>query len=347
MATLTAERWQQVQEVLDTFDALSPAEGADLLETTHRDDPELGRQVKAFLGNEDRIESFLERPLFPICSESLDDGVLVPRIGAYKLIKELGQGGMGTVYLASQEEPFTRQVALKLVRPEILSPEVIGRFEAERQILAGIRHPNVAQLYDGGTTLDGRPYFVMEYVEGEPIEEYCDQHRLPTRERLELFLQVCSAVHLAHRTLRVVHRDLKPHNILMAADERPVIADFGVARQAETTRLTLTGQLAGTPLYMAPEQFAGAEPTESVDLYALGTILFELLSGSVPFAGKDTISTITAIRTTAPPALPSDLAPSLRDTVEALLSKEPEDRPQSAQDVAATLESVVRSSSPR
>ncbi|MCP4660737.1 MAG: serine/threonine protein kinase [bacterium] len=286
--TLTPERWRRVQEILDAFDDLPPAERPGFVEIACRDDSALRRNVEAFLKNEDRIGSFLERPLFPICSENLDDAVLVPRIGPYKLRRELGEGGMGTVYLATQEEPFRRSVALKLIRPEILSRDTVRRFEAERQILAGIRHPNVAQIYDGGTTPDGRPYFVMEYVEGEPIQEYCDAHRLPTRERLELFGQVCSAVHLAHQKLRVVHRDLKPGNILVTSDGVPKLLDFGIAKPIDA-ELPSPGSAveqpasAWTPHYSSPEQLGGMPLTTASDIYSLGVLLYRLLTGRLPY----------------------------------------------------------------
>ncbi len=297
MGTLTAERWRQVQDVLDRFDDLPPAEKPGLLDETRRDDPDLCDQVQAFLEYDDRLDHFLEKPLVPLGSENIDDGVLVPRIGAYRLARELGEGGMGTVYLAHQEEPFKRRVALKLIRPEILHPDTVRRFAEEQQILAGIRHPNVAQLYDGGTTLDGRPYFVMEYVEGKPIGEYCDEQRLTTRQRLELFLQVCSAVHLAHQKLRVVHRDLKPGNILVTGEGIPKLLDFGIAKPLDVERssgavgesLDTVGEdsrpLASglTPFYSSPEQLAGQPLTTASDIYSLGVLLYQLLTGRLPY----------------------------------------------------------------
>jgi serine/threonine-protein kinase len=285
LGKLTPERWRRIQEVLDAFDDLSTAEKPDLLAAIGEEDPELRRQVEALIENDDRLE-VLEKPVFPICTEGLDGGLLVPRIGPYKLVRELGAGGMGTVFLAIQEEPFERRVALKLIQPRIDSRDSTRRFQEERQILARIRHPNVAQLYDGGTTPDGRPYFVMEYVEGVPIHEYCDAHHLSVRERLELMLQVCSAVHLAHQKLRVVHRDLKPSNILVTEDGVPKLLDFGIAKALDgAPRPGSEKQLASVwvPHYSSPEQLAGLPLTTASDIYSLGVLLYRLLTGRLPY----------------------------------------------------------------
>jgi len=289
MTTLTPERWQRLQEVLDAHDELPPGQRRGFLESLGAGDPALRREVEGLLSNDDGLDRFLETPLFPICSANLDDALLVPRIGPYRLQRELGEGGMGTVYLALQEEPFQRRVALKLIQPRMYSRATVERFERERQILARIRHPNIAQLFDGGTTADGRPWFAMEYVEGEPIHDWCDARRLPTRARLELFLQVCSAVRLAHQKLRVVHRDLKPGNILVTAEGVPKLLDFGIAKPLDA-ELHLPGasvaaELAAsvwTPHYSSPEQLAGQPLTTATDIYSLGVLLYRLLTGRLP-----------------------------------------------------------------
>ncbi len=214
--------------------------------------------------------------------------------GRYTLLEVLGEGGMGTVYLAEQTAPVRRMVALKLIKIGMDSRAVLARFDAERQALALMDHPNIARVYDGGTTEAGQPFFVMELVEGQPITEYCDRLRLSVRARLELFVSVCQAVQHAHQK-GIIHRDLKPSNVLVTeVDGRPTpkVIDFGVAKATEfaLTDLTLrdTGAIVGTPTYMSPEQ---ADPTSMdidtrTDIYALGVILYELLAGSPPLDAK-------------------------------------------------------------
>jgi non-specific serine/threonine protein kinase/serine/threonine-protein kinase len=203
---------------------------------------------------------------------------------------------MGEVWLAEQTEPVRRQVALKVIKAGMDSAQVVARFEAERQALALMDHPGIATVYDGGTTPQGRPYFAMEYVKGEPLTSYCDRHRLGTRARLELFTQICEGVQHAHQK-GIIHRDLKPSNVLVAIqDERPVpkIIDFGVAKATarqltERTLFTELGVLIGTPEYMSPEQaeMGGLDIDTRTDIYALGVLLYELLTGALPFDSKD------------------------------------------------------------
>jgi serine/threonine protein kinase len=214
------------------------------------------------------------------------------QIGRYKLLRVLGEGGMGNVYLAQQDRPIKRQVALKVIKPGMDSARVIARFEAERQALALLDHINIAQVYDAGTTEAGRPYFVMEYVEGLPITEYCDHHKLMIEQRLNLFSQVCHAVYHAHQK-GIIHRDIKPSNILVTTQEDQVVPkmiDFGVAKAVsqpltERTLFTEHGQLFGTPEYMSPEQAdPGSEDIDTrSDVYSLGVLLYVLLTGCLPF----------------------------------------------------------------
>jgi serine/threonine protein kinase/Tfp pilus assembly protein PilF len=214
------------------------------------------------------------------------------RIGRYKLLRVLGEGGMGTVYLAQQEEPVGRQVALKIIKLGMDSKRVIARFEAEQHALALMEHTHVARVYDAGLTANGRPYFVMEYVKGTPITEHCDKHRLTVEERLRLFLHVCEAIQHAHQK-GIIHRDLKPSNILVSIegnDAIPKVIDFGVARAVgqritEETFYTEQGQLIGTPEYMSPEQadLNNQEIDTRTDIYALGVVLYRLLAGVPPF----------------------------------------------------------------
>jgi len=247
-------------------------------------------------------------------------------IGQYKLLSILGEGGFGIVFRAEQSEPVKRQVALKVIKPGMDSKQVIARFESERQALALLEHPNIAHVFDGGTTESGRPYFVMELVRGLPVTEYCDRHQLRVEERLEVFLQVCEAVQHAHQK-GIIHRDIKPSNILVLEEQDkaiPKIIDFGIAKAThqpltEQTLYTEQGQFIGTPEYMSPEQagIATKDIDTRTDVYALGVLLYELLTGTLPFtreelkqAGVAEIQRI--IRDTDPPR-PSTLLSRLGD----------------------------------
>lgn len=214
-------------------------------------------------------------------------------IGSYQIERELGHGGMGVVYLASRADAqFQKLVAIKLIRPGAMGDQVLARFRAERQILANLDHPNIARLIDGGVTDEGKPYLVMEYVQGaRPIDSYCDEHRLSIRERLYLFRQVCEAVQYAHRFL-VVHRDLKPGNILISADGAVKLMDFGVAKNllagfVTAPALPTLGTQLITPAYASPEQVRGEQIGTTSDVYSLGVVLYELLSGFHPFGSDE------------------------------------------------------------
>ena len=213
-------------------------------------------------------------------------------IGHYKLLNVLGEGGMGVVYLAEQQRPVKRQVAIKIIKPGMDSRQIIARFEAERQALAILDHPNIAHVFEAGATENSRPYFVMEYVKGMPITEHCDYHKLTIKDRLDLFLQLCQAVHHAHQK-GIIHRDIKPSNILVLIQDDqavPKIIDFGVAKAinqplTEKTFFTEQGQLFGTPEYMSPEQadMANEDIDTRTDIYSLGVLLYVLLAGTLPF----------------------------------------------------------------
>ena len=217
------------------------------------------------------------------------------RIGRYKLLKKIGEGGWGVVYLAEQEEPVRRRVALKIIKLGMETKSVIARFEAERQALAMMDHPNIARVYDAGATDRGPPYFVMELVRGVKITAYCDQHRLDTRERLDLFIQVCHAIQHAHQK-GIIHGDIKPSNIMVSQNDGipvPKVIDFGISKATEarlTDRLLFTSyaQLIGTPAYMSPEQadMSGLDTDTRSDIYSLGVLLYELLTGTTPFDAK-------------------------------------------------------------
>jgi eukaryotic-like serine/threonine-protein kinase len=269
-------------------------------------DGELRRKVEALLEGHDRLGDFLEQ--FPKTT-SLQAGSKVSagekpgdRIGHYKLLQQIGEGGCGVVFMAEQEEPVRRRVALKIIKPGMDTKSVIARFEAERQALALMDHPNIARIFDAGATTSGRPYFVMELVRGIKITEYCDQQSLTTEERLKLFVQVCQAVQHAHQK-GIIHRDIKPSNILVTTTVQdtalPVVIDFGVAKATtnqqltDKTLFTAFEMLIGTPAYMSPEQAAltSVDVDTRTDIYSLGVLLYELLVGSTPF---DTVELLKA-----------------------------------------------------
>jgi serine/threonine protein kinase/tetratricopeptide (TPR) repeat protein len=270
-------------------------ERAAYLDEVCADDPALRQRVEQFLSAQAEIGSFLE-PAVPALAATVDEPPIREGpgtvIGPYKLLEQIGEGGFGAVFMAEQQQPIRRKVALKVIKPGMDSRQVIARFEAERQALALMDHPNIAHVFDGGETSSGRPYFVMELVKGMPITEYCDQDRLIVRERLELFITVCHAVQHAHQK-GIIHRDLKPSNVMVTLhDGTPLvkIIDFGIAKATgqhltEKTLFTNFAHLIGTPMYMSPEQAAlsGLDVDTRSDVYSLGVLLYELLTGTTPF----------------------------------------------------------------
>ena len=294
------------------IDREDPAERLEYLDREIGNDTDLRDRLDDLLAVYDRPPAALDRPLYAGSMatkdfqpshtsgcEQLETGIIDTVIaGRYKVRQEIGKGGMGSVYLAEQTQPVRRQVALKLINPGMDSRTVLARFESERQALAMMDHPNIARVLDAGVTDAGRPFFVMDLVKGIPLTDYCDAHRLDLPERLDLFRQICSAVHHAHQK-GIIHRDLKPTNILVEShDGKPVpkVIDFGLAKAttgmqlSEQSLFTAFGSITGTPLYMAPEQatFNALDVDTRADIYALGVVLYEILTGSTPIR-RDTL----------------------------------------------------------
>ncbi|MEQ9401221.1 MAG: serine/threonine-protein kinase [Longimicrobiales bacterium] len=285
-------RWARVEAVfLAALDRSEVTRGA-YVEAECAGDADLREQVLGMLDQHTRDPDFLEQPVARVGGMTPED---TPdpsggRIGAYRVVRRVGQGGMGDVFLAVQEgDGFSRSVAVKVMRPGSGSEERIRRFQVERSILAGLSHPNIASMLDGGVTDDGRPYLVMEFVDGIPIDRYCDERALDVGARLTLFRTVCEAVQYAHQNL-VLHRDLKPANILVTADGVPTLLDFGVAKlvepHADDPTPTRTAARMMTPEYAAPEQLSGAAVATATDVFSLGVLLYELLTGRRPHPPK-------------------------------------------------------------
>lgn len=283
------DRWQRIPDLFGRALALPLEARAAFLAEACSDDEESRHEVEELLKADANCidDGFLRNPIADAIS-AMGTGEVTrvgQLLGEYELIGELGRGGMGRVYLARRaDQQYQAEVAIKFVQGAFASPELIGRFRTERQILADLTHPNIARLLDGGSTPDGTPYLVMERVSGEAIDHYCDHHGLGVRQRVKLFLQVTSAVQYAHQAL-VVHRDLKPSNILVTADGVPKLLDFGIAKlvdpEAGEDETTLLRAL--TPAYASPEQVRGERVTVATDVYSLGVILYKLLAGREPF----------------------------------------------------------------
>ncbi len=276
------EDWQRLDFLVEEALERPPEERPDYLDEACAGEETLRREVDSLLAVDAAAEGFLEVPAGLAASAAGE------RIGPYRIERMIGSGGMGVVYLASRaDDAYQGKVAIKLLQAgSLVQPSLIRRFHGERQILASLAHPAIARLLDGGTTDDGRPYLVMAYIDGLPIDEYCDNHRLSVRQRLELFREVCAAVHYAHQNL-VVHRDLKPSNILITTDGTPRLLDFGIAKLLDPERFPITveattGLRPMTPHYASPEQARGGTITTASDVFSLGVLLYRLLAGRMP-----------------------------------------------------------------
>jgi serine/threonine protein kinase/tetratricopeptide (TPR) repeat protein len=287
---VAADRWRRIEELFDEASALTAGERAAFLSRECGQDLEMRSEIESLLAADERAGEFLWQPAVSAESSPPPPASLVGRrVGHYAVESMLGEGGMSTVYVAVRaDDVYQQKVALKVLAYGADRSDLSARFRAERQILASLDHPGIARLLDGGNTDDGRPYLVMEYIGGEPIDQYCDRHRLGIDARIDLFRQVCAAVQYAHQNL-VVHRDIKPSNILVTADGVPRLLDFGIAKLLEGALLpasieaTTTGLRLMTPLYASPEQVEGGAITTATDVYSLGVLLYVLLTGQSPY----------------------------------------------------------------
>jgi tetratricopeptide (TPR) repeat protein len=289
---VTPERWKEIEAVFEQALEVSEAERATFLQHKCNGDAELLREVQSLLDSHAEAGSFIDKRSLFFSGESFDEvaSAVAPGqlIGQYRVVRELGRGGMGAVYLAERaDQQYEKRVAIKLIKRGMDTDSVLRHFRNERQILASFDHPNIGRLFDGGTTADGLPYFVMEYVEGIPIDQCCQQQELSVAERLKLFRDVCAAVIYAHRHT-VIHRDIKPSNILVTRDRVPKLLDFGIAKILQSgdgaePLMTAAGVRPMTPEYASPEQVRGEAVTTATDVYSLGVVLYELLTGTLPY----------------------------------------------------------------
>ena len=330
---MTPERWRQVEEIFQAALDLSPEERKHYVSNVCAQDTELKRDVESLLSQYDSAGELLDQPVYGNTEMSVfesfiedKDPMIGRRLGAYRIEREIGRGGMGAVYEASRaDNEFNKRAAIKLVKRGMDTDFILRRFRKERQILAALDHPHIAGLLDGGTTEDGLPYFVMEFIEGQPLYSYCDTHQLNVSERLKLFRSICDAVHYAHQK-QVVHRDIKPSNVLVTSEGVPKLLDFGIAKLLNpqiagdiTHDPTATAMRLMTPEYASPEQVQGAPTTPTTDVYSLGVLLYELLTGHRPYRlvnrAPHEIARVICEESPAPPSIiitrAEDLLPSL------------------------------------
>jgi tetratricopeptide (TPR) repeat protein len=280
--------WGRVKDVFQRAVDVPVADRPAFLDTACDGDDALRREVESLLGAHEDAGNLLQTSVFGGAAAAIEDELEGRRVGPYRIVQRIGSGGMGTVYLAVRaDDTFDKQVAVKVIKRGMDTDDALRRFQDERQTLARLDHPNIARLIDGGSTGDGRPFLVMEYVEGLAIDEFCEGERVPIRDRVRLFRTVCQAVQHAHQNL-VIHRDLKPDNILVAADGSPKLLDFGIAKvlapsPGDAPPATSLIERRMTLAYSSPEQVRGEPMTTASDVYALGVILYELLTGARPY----------------------------------------------------------------
>src|SRR5690242_4250549 len=341
---MTPERWQQVEEIFQAALDLSPGERTRYVSEVCAHDTELKRDVEVLLTQYDSAGELLDNPVYGNTELSAlesfvedKDPMIGRRLGSYRIEREIGRGGMGAVYEASRaDNEFNKRAAIKLVKRGMDTDFILRRFRKERQILAALDHPHIAGLLDGGTTEDGLPYFVMEFIEGQPLYSYCDSHQLNVNDRLKLFRSICDAVHYAHQK-QVVHRDIKPSNVLVTSEGVPKLLDFGIAKLLNpqlagdiTHDPTATAMRLMTPEYASPEQVQGAPTTPTTDVYSLGVLLYELLTGHRPYRlvnrAPHEIARVICEEAPAPPSIiitrAEDLLPSLYTGDEATTLKQ-------------------------
>src|SRR6266498_3826895 len=337
---MTPERWAEVGRLFDAAQGLTREGRTEFLERECPGDADMRAEVRSLLASLDGAESFLEHPVAEPLRSPLPRGV-----GSYEIVGKIGHGGMGVVYKAvRRDQGFERLVAVKLVKRGMDTDFILRRFDSERRILAGLDHPNIARVLDGGSTEDALPYFVMELIEGKNVLEYCDEKRLGIAERLALFQRVCSAVQYAHQRL-VIHRDIKPGNILVTTKGAPKLLDFGLAKilavEEEAVDRTETALRLLTPEYASPEQVRGQELTTASDVYSLGVVLYELLTGERPYRLRTrTSEEISGAVLNQEPEKPSSRAPLHRDldaVVMMALRKEPARRYASAEQLSEDI----------
>jgi TolB-like protein/Flp pilus assembly protein TadD/tRNA A-37 threonylcarbamoyl transferase component Bud32 len=341
---MTPERWRQVEEIFQGALDCSPDERNQFVVVACGEDESLRRDVQLLLRQHDSAGELLDQPLYANTELGMLDSLVEEtdpmigrRLGAYRIEREIGRGGMGAVYEASRaDNEFHKRAAIKLVKRGMDTDFILRRFRKERQILAALDHPHIAGLLDGGTTEDGLPYFVMEYIEGQPLYSYCDTNQLTITERLKLFRSICDAVHYAHQK-QVVHRDIKPSNVLVTSEGIPKLLDFGIAKllnpdlAADITHdPTATAMRLMTPEYASPEQVQGAPTNPTTDVYSLGVLLYELLTGHRPYRlvnrAPHEIARVICEESPAPPSIiitrAEDMLPSLYSGDEATTLKQ-------------------------
>ena len=336
--------WNRVQSLFLSLADLSPEDQTRLLDVACSDDNELRAEVESLLKSDREDTRIISSTIAGEAALLFGAQTLIgDRLGSYRVVKEIGRGGMGDVYLAIRDDDqFQKQVAIKVVKRGMDTADVLGRFQHERQILANLDHPYIARLLDGGTTFDGRPFFVMEFVEGQPLDEFCREHKLDIKTRCLLFLRILEAVSHAHRNL-VVHRDLKPANIFVTADGSPKLLDFGVAKLLAVDSgpgvTAASPARAFTPQYASPEQVHGLPVTTATDVYSLGAVFSELLTGQLAqpiatFTPAEVERVVCRTEVRRPSLLAPDLDPDFDNIVSMAMRKEPERRYQSVDQLA-------------